>query len=176
MKKNPEQTEMTKNNIKEAYCKMLCEGQNVKVDRVCKIAGYNRCTFYRYYSDINELQEEVEKDIAKRIYSVVCGMGENLDLEHFVERITDLYEKEGELISVLLERYPTFISVMKEKMTPLVRRHFSIDVAYNENLAISYISTAITHTILAWYRNGKKESVYDVSKFIINALQKGVLS
>lgn len=154
---------------------MLCERQNISVDRLCKIAGYNRCTFYRYYSDIQELHKEVENSIAKQIFRTASEIEENADLEKFIEHITTLHKNEGELIFVLLENHPTFIQMMKEQMKPLIRKHCSIDERYNEDLAISFISTAISQTIVDWYRNGRKESAYDISRFIISALQKGVL-
>ena len=154
---------------------MLSEKQNVSVDRVSKLAGYNRCTFYRYYTDIEELQAEVEKEVADRIYNIVCENGDSLDLELFANSIAAFYEKEGEFIFELIDRYPSFRQTMKEKMAPLIRERFHIDESCSENLAISFISTAITHTILDWYRSGKKESVYEMSKFIVNTLQNGVL-
>lgn len=175
MNKNPQQTETTRQNLKTAYYQMLCDGQKITVDKLCKRAGYNRCTFYRYYADINQLLEEVEKSIAENFRSNVKEMLDKHELADFIDSMAALYEKNGDIICILLENNPSFVQIMKEEMIPILTKHCRIDEIVDENLAVSFISAAISQTLAEWYRTGKRTPINQVSKFIIDILENGIL-
>lgn len=175
MNKNPQQTEATRQNLKTAYYQMLCEGQKITVDKLCKRAGYNRCTFYRYYADTNQLLEEIEKSIAEHIRSNIREKLDKHDLADFIDSMTVFYEKNGDIICMLLEKNPSFLQIMKEEMAPIILKHCQIDEGLDENLVISFISAAISQTLVEWYRTGKKTPIHEVSKFMIDTLGNGIL-
>ena len=51
MKKQPELTERTRRNLIDAYFELTNSGEKGTVDQITRKAEYNRCTFYRYFSD-----------------------------------------------------------------------------------------------------------------------------
>lgn len=55
-------SQIPKQNIMEAFWKLYAEGgmNNVSVTKVCKLAGYNRSTFYAYFQDIYAVLEAIE--------------------------------------------------------------------------------------------------------------------
>lgn len=71
MRKMPEITEKTKNNIISAFCKLYQEKpiEKIYVKDVIEMAGYNRSTFYQYFNDIYALLDYVEKDVIETISS-----------------------------------------------------------------------------------------------------------
>lgn len=175
MNKNPLQTEATRQNLKTAYYQMLCEGQKITVDKLCKRAGYNRCTFYRYYADTNQLLEEIEKNLAENIRGNIREKLDKQDLADFIDSMAAFYEENGDVVCILLENNPSFLQMMKEEMTPILLKYCNIDEKIDGNLAVSFISAAISQTLVEWYRTGKKTPIHEVSKFLIDTLGNGIL-
>lgn len=175
MNKNPQQTEATRQNLKMAYYQMLCEGKRITVDKLCKCAGYNRCTFYRYYADTNQILEEIEKSIAENIRGNVKEMLDKQNLTAFIDSMATFYEKNGDIICVLLEKSPSFVQIMKKEMAPVILKYCQIDERVDKNLAVSFISAAISQTLVEWYRTGKKTPINEVTKFMVDTLGNGIL-
>ena len=65
MKKQPEITEQTRNNIVTAFCRLYQERpiEQIHVKDVIALAGYNRSTFYEYFQDIYALLSYLEDDV-----------------------------------------------------------------------------------------------------------------
>lgn len=65
MKKQPEITGQTRKNIIRAFCRLYEEKpiEKISVKDVIALAGYNRSTFYAYFTDIYALLEYIENDV-----------------------------------------------------------------------------------------------------------------
>ena len=175
MNKNPERTEATRQNFQTAYYQMLCEGNKITVNTLCEKAGYNRSTFYRYFSDTNQILEEIEATIASHIKDNVNEMLDKHDFEDFVIRMGVLFESNGDIICTLLEKSPAFIQTMKREISPILLKHCQIDDFTDKNLVISFISAAISQTLVEWHRTGKKTPINEVSTFIVGTLKNGII-
>lgn len=71
MKKQPEVTEKTRNAIVDTFCAMY---ENMPIEKIfvkdlIERAGYNRSTFYQYFSDIYALLDYVENNVIETIRS-----------------------------------------------------------------------------------------------------------
>lgn len=64
-KKNPEQTGQTIRNIKEAFWKLYEEKpiEKISVKQITDMAGYNRATFYLYFSSVRDVRDQIEDDL-----------------------------------------------------------------------------------------------------------------
>lgn len=69
MKKQPEITEQTRKNIVMAFCRLYDEKpiEKISVKDVITLAGYNRSTFYEYFTDIYALLKYIEDDVIEYI-------------------------------------------------------------------------------------------------------------
>ena len=65
MKKRPEKTEQTKADLKEAFWRLYADKpiEKITVGEVCKLAGYNRGTFYLHYRDLYEMLATIEASL-----------------------------------------------------------------------------------------------------------------
>ena len=65
MKKQPEVTAQTRKNLVMAFCALYEDRpiEKITVKDVVASAGYNRSTFYEYFSDIYELLKFIEDDV-----------------------------------------------------------------------------------------------------------------
>ena len=64
-KKNPELTGQTIRNIKEAFWKLYEERpiEKISVKQITDLAGYNRATFYLYFSSVRDVRDQIEDDL-----------------------------------------------------------------------------------------------------------------
>lgn len=69
MKKQPEITQQTQNNIITAFCCLYEKKpiEQIHVKDVIAAAGYNRSTFYEYFTDIYDLLAHIEDDVIQFI-------------------------------------------------------------------------------------------------------------
>ena len=78
----------TRAKIKDKYILMLLHKEPVNVRALVKKAKINKSTFYRYYSYIEELEDEIIHDLAVETYNI-CKTNEN---GLFIENFFDYYE------------------------------------------------------------------------------------
>ena len=65
MKKQPEITKQTKQNLSDAFWQIYCEKriEKITVKDITTKAGYNRSTFYEYYTDVYDVLEQIESSV-----------------------------------------------------------------------------------------------------------------
>lgn len=69
MKKQPEITQITKKNLVDAFCELYIEKpiEKISIQEITNKSGYNRSTFYQYFSDIYDLLNSVEGELLNYI-------------------------------------------------------------------------------------------------------------
>ena len=177
MKKNPEQTQQTRQNLKKAYWKLYSEKDKISVDAVCRAAGYNRCTFYRYYDCCSAVLEEIEKELCSLIRSYAQNAAEKNDPTLFIQEMTRLFEEKGDIICTLLgERGdPKFAKMVREQMSPILLKFFHLEQYPHRDLLLTFLSNALSQTLSQWYETGKKLKLEELASFI-SGLIHGALS
>lgn len=65
MKKHPERTAQTRENLITAFCTLYAHTpiDKITVNKVVSLAGYNRSTFYQYFDDIYAVRDAVETEL-----------------------------------------------------------------------------------------------------------------
>ena len=65
MRKQPQITAQTRENLIEAFWSLYCENriETITVKEISNRAGYNRGTFYEYFSDVYDVLGEIEKSL-----------------------------------------------------------------------------------------------------------------
>ncbi len=69
MKKQPEITEKTRQIFIDVFCELYSQKpiEKISIQEIANKAGYNRSTFYQYFTDIYELLDFVENDLLSYI-------------------------------------------------------------------------------------------------------------
>lgn len=69
MKKQSEVTAQTKQNLVGAFWSLYCEKriEKITVKEITLKAGYNRGTFYEYFTDVYDVLEQIEKSLIPTI-------------------------------------------------------------------------------------------------------------
>ncbi|KOY13106.1 TetR/AcrR family transcriptional regulator [Paenibacillus xylanivorans] len=120
MKKQPELTEKTRQTFIDVFCELYSQKpiEKISVQEIAKKAGYNRSTFYQYFTDIYELLNFVETDLLKYIKEELA----NKELStHTVQNALHCLEKKEYLsvLNALLGDYGSirFLERLKREIT-----------------------------------------------------------
>jgi len=118
MNKQPNITEKTKQTFVEAFCVLYSQKpvDKISIQEIAKKAGYNRCTFYQYFIDIDDLLHYVENNFLESISVKRSKIEVNSDL--IFNTLADLYETNAVIYNALFGDYGShrFFDQMKEKL------------------------------------------------------------
>lgn len=92
--------ENTKKKIQQTYINMLMQREPINVRSLVKKANINKSTFYRYYTYLEELENELVHDVVEKLY---IASSNNKD-GHFVENFFDIYENKLDIESKTIFR------------------------------------------------------------------------
>ena len=121
MNKQPEVTMKTRQKFVDVFCALYTEKpiEKISVQQITNLAGYNRSTFYQYFSDIYELRDYVENDVLTFISEEFsAGDGDVYDEQTVLEGAMRLFDEKGTYLNALLGDYGSirFQSRLKERM------------------------------------------------------------
>lgn len=160
MRKQPQVTEQTRENLRQAFWELYRERpvEKISVREITDRAGYNRATFYLYYHDIYELLGEIEDQVLGVIGHLVnerLMQGERLDFSQHMSLILRLANRSREYTRVLLGDHgdPLFTQRLKEILTPLVDRFFLPGESLGEQaerIVREFYLSGIVATIRTW--------------------------
>lgn len=176
MKKNPVQTDKTRQELKNAYWLLLRAGKKPTVDALSRLAGYNRCTFYRYYTNTDSILDEIEAELCSMIRGIAYRALEKNDPSQFLGEMTSLYEKEGERICFLLGENgdPRFMVMLKEQMAPVVLKYLKLEEYPYRNYIVAFISSTVIQMLSIWYQDKKPFEIKKLTALISRLIYNGL--
>ncbi|MFS0726367.1 TetR/AcrR family transcriptional regulator [Paenibacillus sp. 1P07SE] len=179
MKKQPELTDKTRQTFINVFCDLYSQKpiEKISVQEIAKQSGYNRSTFYQYFTDIYALLDYVEERVLASIKEEMASR--ELSTHTFQDALQCLENAEEiSVLKALLGDYGAvhFIARLKREI-PFER--LIMDFPANDALAPYiiefYISTLISMFRL-WIRNGKDLSSEELVKLIDNLFANGITS
>ncbi len=162
MNKQPEQTALTRAKLMDAFWKLFRQQGmgGITVGAVTREAGYNRGTFYEYFSDLDDLLAQLEDDLIGEMRSAALAslVEEPLsDLHDFSLRTAVIFVPHREEIFTLLGENgdPKFVARAFAAIKPLMLSVLGID----ENdprteYLMAYAFNAMLGLISCWYAHG----------------------
>ncbi len=160
MRKQPQVTEQTRSNLRQAFWELYAEKpvEKISVREITDRAGYNRATFYLYYHDVYELLDEIESMVLGNIERLVNERllkGEKLEFSQHMSLILRLAQRSRDYTRVLLGPHgdPVFSDRLKEIISPLVDRFFLPEAELDEQarrVVREFYLSGILAIIRAW--------------------------
>lgn len=164
MNKHPEQTELTRKTILDAFWFLAKEKGigDVSVSAVMKKAGYNRGTFYVYFTDIPDVIRQTEDGIISAYTSMLseyASSGIPQDLSSVISVMIQRMNDFGDRLFILLGKGgdPNFLPKVRNTFIELLPLPVQ-----NKEYVISYITSALVGVLIYWYETGKKDSLETV--------------
>ena len=171
MNKQPEQTAKTRQSLIDAYWKIAeKEGLGkVTISGVTKLAGFNRGTFYVYFTDIDDLlyqaEQEIISDLRTKLLSVVSST-DFTDFSNVSSRLIEIIGCYDDKLFILLGKNgdPHFLDNVRKEASVVFKSIFKIqeETPYQPYI-IAYLSSAFTGLLQYWHETGKKISLEELS-------------
>ena len=175
MKKQPQATEQTKSNLRNAFWALYREKplEKISIKEITDLAGYNRGTFYLYYKDVYDLLDQIEEVLLNLVKQVLIdGTADGtLDFSHQMSSIIEMSHTYLPYFSVLMSDQgdPRFVSRFKEIMRPVLDQVLYTEHKYSEcqqkYLSEFYIS-GIMGTLAKWLEDPQL-SIDDLLNFML---------
>lgn len=180
MKKQPELTALTRKTLIDAYFDLTAKGKKATVAAITQQAGYNRCTFYRYFTDTVQLLEQIETEICGAFREALLRYDPVFAPSEIIQSFVMVYEQYGDYLSVLLGKHgdARFAGRMKEIMYPAAVRLFTSASASDSGviteLKSEFVLSAVLAMITKWYDMKQPLPVTELGMLLKNVLQGGV--
>jgi AcrR family transcriptional regulator len=161
-KKQPEITMMTKQIIKDSFWELYKEKkiENITVKDITQKAGFNRTTFYAYFTDVYDVLEQIEDDFMPGIEHLPPIDATREHSIDYLINIFTIYEKNSAYYSVLLSENgdPRFAlkmkNVFKSMMTEAIKNRVNISPE-EVDYALEFLAGATLSIVKHWYDQGK---------------------
>lgn len=179
MKKNPEVTALTRENLMQAFWDLYCKKKidAISVKEITDAAGYHRSTFYEYFVDINDVLTQLEEGLLAYIKEEVVNNLAFIQNDDFIRGMADLYESRGKYLSVLLGEKgdPNFAKKLKAVMLPVLSETFGLPESDIRTVYIfEFGFSAILSTITYWYQKNKnlpsKELIFMIRSMLVSGV------
>lgn len=182
MKKQPEITAQTKQNLIDAFWSLYCEKriEKITVKEITQKAGYNRGTFYEYFTDVYDVLEQIEQSLIPTLDELPPVSMPNMKLGMPLNMFLALYDQNSKYYSVLLgdKGDPAFASKLKNSTKPIIQQVF----ADNPNVdpveldyILEYILSAMIGIMSYWFRKGKELPAEKLMELMNELMEKGVM-
>ena len=179
MKKQPETTEKTRQSFVDIFCELYMKKpiEKISVQEISNKSGYNRSTFYQYFSDIYALLAYIEKDVLEYLQKMFIDkncMEQSSDFQILIR----LFEEKGKYLEALLGDYGNnrFLEKLKKEIfSGEMNLSFPKDHPLLPYLIEFHISTPISLFRL-WQRRKKELTLEELSALIQNLCTTGIMS
>ena len=180
MKKRPDITDQTRQNLIEAFWSLYRQKriEHISIKDITTRAGYNRSTFYEYFGDIYDVLNQMEGALLENLKEQVLSSLENGLNDDMIQNLADVYQAKGDYFGTLLSENgdPYFAQRMKAIMRSALSSALGlpekdIRTAYIFEFGLSAIIGTLTH----WYNHQKEIPSKEMVGLMSAMLARGVL-
>jgi AcrR family transcriptional regulator len=161
MKKQPELTALTRENLTEAFWQIYCcekRIEKITVKEITAKAGYNRSTFYEYFTDVYDVLEQIENSLLPGLQDLPPLMLANstatsLPIDTFIR----MYEKNWKYYAVLLgdNGDSSFQSKIKNSVKEMIKKKLVLQGIidnYELDFTLEYMLSGMIGVLSYWFR------------------------
>ena len=156
----------------DAFWTLYCDKriEKITVKDITTRAGYNRSTFYEYFTDPYDVLEQLEATLIPNIHMLPPVKSSQVAFGMPMDMVMDIYEQNTKYFSVLLgERGdPAFASKLKNVIKPILMTRF-LDKSHDKQVELDYILeytlTAMIGIMSYWFSKADplpKEQLYEL--------------
>lgn len=173
----------TKEAIHNAFKSMICEMdyEQITIKELAQRAQINRKTFYLHYTSLDELLEELQKEIAENFIRRKVSYSSMKDIQDLIR----LFFEQAANMPLLHERlmcsgsyYPVWEKInhrIMEHRRKTNRGVFGLD-EYSENLVFAYYGANSTLLYRQWVADGKKLPLEELIEIATKLICSGMSS
>ena len=129
MRKQSQTAVQTKQNLIDAFWSLYCEQriEKITIKDITTKAGYNRGTFYEYFTDVYAVLEDIENSLIPKLDELPPVSIPSSSLGMSLDSFFELYKQNNQYYSVLLgdKGDPAFASKLKNAIKPNLMNVFA---------------------------------------------------
>lgn len=182
MKKHPELTAQTRQNLVDAFWSLYCTKriETITVKEIAQRAGYNRGTFYQYFADVYDVLEQIEQSLIPTMETLPPVSLDPQSAFGSVHGIVDLYIANSQYYTVLLgdRGDAAFQSRLKNSMKPMLVRELAsrsnadpVEIDFTLEFVLSGLIAVLGH----WFRQDNPPSAERIVELMYRLMQNGPL-
>lgn len=162
-------TELTQHNIEEAFWTLYTRQgiDKVTVKDICNLAGYNRSTFYQYYTDVYDVLHKIEDRLLEEIDEFVLQFMKeagNLNASLAIQAVFGLFERLNQYVAVLFGSHgdAEFTGRVAENLKPLWIKYFLPKNNYSPeevDLLLEFCISGLLSMYQKWFNDHNSVSV-----------------
>jgi AcrR family transcriptional regulator len=165
-RKQPEVTAQTRRNFIDAYWDLYSSDRadKITVRMITDRAGYNRGTFYAYFSDIDDLHQQMENELlpSEENFEKLKKATVSKNSREILEIFTQMDQTIGEKLSFLLgpKGSLSFQSKLKSTLKHHILKSLPLNLKDNESVVdykTEILCAIFYETIRYWYDCGNRQ-------------------
>lgn len=182
MKKQQDTTNETKNSFIVSFCKLYMKKpiEKISIRELTDTAGYNRTTFYNYFSDIYDVLDYIENSSIRYVKkNIIIDMKKENPSKQFINTFLNIYENWESYIKVLLSNQNSahFTDRLKKELFSSCMDAFNLP---KNNIRAEYILdfylSAIISVISRWIRNQSEMSSLEMANLLEDMLTNNIFT
>ena len=183
MGKRGEITVQTRQNLIDAFWLLYCEKkiEKISVKDITSKAGYNRGTFYEYFTDVYDVLEQIENALIPTLEKLPPVTTPTSSLGMPLDAFFELYKTNNKYYSVLLGENgdPAFASKLKNSIKPIIMQIFddkpNVD-SRELDYILEYTLSAMIGIMSYWFKQSDSLTNEDLYSLIKRLMEQGVMS
>jgi len=183
MKKQPELTAKTKQNLTDAFWELYCTKRidKITVKEITKRAGYNRGTFYEYFVDVYQVLEQIETSLLPKPEEFPSPDLTTSPPPELIQDFIKTYEEHSKYYIVLLgdNGDPSFMSKMKNNTKPKLKQMLITKGAKDDfelDYTLEYLLFSMIGILSYWFKQENKPSKERLINLMYDIMQGGIMN
>lgn len=153
--------------------------EKITVREITARAGYNRGTFYEYFTDVYHLLDEIENAVIPSVEELPPFATDTGTVGVPLENFMQLYEANSKYYAVLLSEKgdPAFAAKLKSRIKQSLLTLFADDHADSAELdyALEYILSAMIGVMSYWFSQGQSIPKEQLIALIHRLIEHGMV-
>lgn len=155
-KKQPARTAQTRRDLMDAFWQLYCEKDihRITVIELCRKAGYNRSTFYQYYTDVFQVLESLEEELVDEWEAMLVEQSREEGLP--VPQMIAFYENRGEYVARLIgpQGDPAFRFRLQDALRPYAYALLGFQQGdVRQEIQYDYMFSGVLTLLTGWYKH-----------------------
>ena len=182
MNKRTEITAQTKQNLIDAFWDLYCEKriEKITVKEITNKAGYNRGTFYEYFTDVYNVLDEIENSLIPSLDELPPVSTATGTIGMPLDAFLNIWEQNAKYYSVLLgdKGDPAFAGKLKNSIKPTIMKMLEdkpgIDLREMEYI-LEYTLSAMIGIMGYWFMQKDAPSRVSLFRLIHRLMEDGIM-
>jgi len=181
MIKQPKITEATRQAFIDAFCE-LCKTtpiEKITIHELTKKAGYNRCTFYEYFTNVYDLLAHIEDELLSRIKTNIFETLKIVETsEQFIATLVNSFKGQEKYFDVLFSNshISNFAEHLKSVMFPAFMTQFNISKKDSKSrYVLEFHLSGLIGIMTRWIINKRDIPMQQLINVVRGILSEGVL-